>query len=262
MERAAPESKQTTGATQTTQSSIRSMIVRNKKNNPLTAIGYFLKGLKLLSRPELHKFLIVPVLINLVLYSAALTLGYYYINDLIVQFIPAWLQWLSWILWPLFFICFFIIGFFTFTVLANLLAAPFYGQLAAKTMSIIKGQATVSAEQPISRVMIAELKRAGYLSLRALPLLFLFVIPGINLIAPFVWALFGAWAMALEYMAYPLENEGMLFSEQKQLAKSIRLGALSFGGIVMMGLTLPLLNLIVAPAAVIGATIYVHELKG
>ena len=55
-------------------------------------------------------------------------------------------------------------------------------------------------------------------------------------IAPFLWALFGAWGMALEYMAYPLENAGVLFSEQKQLAKSIRLGALSFGGVAAMGL--------------------------
>jgi CysZ protein len=36
---------------------------------------------------------------------------------------------------------------------------------------------------------------------------------------------------------------------------------LGFGGITMAGLTLPLLNIVVAPAAVIGATIYLHEVK-
>ncbi|MGZ8137350.1 MAG: EI24 domain-containing protein, partial [Methylococcaceae bacterium] len=87
------------------------------------------------------------------------------------------------------------------------------------------------------------------------------IIPGLNVIAPFVWALFGAWGMALEYMAYPLENEGLLFSEQKQLLKSVRLGALSFGGLAAMGLTIPVLNIIVGPAAVIGATIYFDEMK-
>lgn len=237
------------------------MLVRKKGNNPLLAIGFFFKGLGLLLRPELRKFLIIPVLINLVLYSAALILGYYYINELIAGFIPGWLQWLSWILWPLFFICFFIIGFFTFTMLANLLAAPFYGKLAAKTLSVITGRPGASTEQPVARVIAAEFRRAGYLAARALPLLLLFVIPGINIIAPFLWALFGAWAMALEYMAYPLENEDVLFSEQKQLAKDIRLGALSFGGITMLGLTLPFLNIVVAPAAVIGATVYINEVK-
>ena len=237
------------------------MVFDKKGNNPALAVGYLFKGLKLLASSQLRTFIIMPILINVVLYSAALTLGYFYVADLINQFIPGWLQWLSWILWPLFFISFFIAGFFTFTVLANLLAAPFYGKLSAKTLSIIAGQTGTSAEPPLTKVMFAELIRAGYLLTRALPLLILSIIPGINVIAPFLWALFGAWGMALEYMAYPLENAGVLFSEQKQLAKSIRLGALSFGGVAALGLTIPVLNIIVAPAAVIGATIYVHEVR-
>lgn len=232
-----------------------------KGNNPVSTLGYFFQGLKLLSRRELRQFVVIPVLINIVVYSIALVLGFYYITDLIHQFIPEWLLWLSWILWPLFFISFFIAGFFTFTILANLIAAPFYGKLSAKTLSIITGQLRAVKEQPPTKVLLAELGRAGYMLSRALPLLVLSVIPGINVIAPFLWALLGAWGCALEYLAYPLENDGVLFAEQKQLAKTVRLGALSFGGITMLGLTLPILNIIVAPAAVIGATIYFNEIK-
>jgi len=86
-------------------------------------------------------------------------------------------------------------------------------------------------------------------------------IPGINLIAPLLWALFSAWSMSLEYMAYPLENAGILFIEQKQLLKSIRWGALSFGGMAVLGLSIPIINIIIAPAAVIAATLYVDELS-
>jgi CysZ protein len=237
------------------------MLFDKKGNNPAVAASYLIKGLRFLTRTELRKFIIIPVLINLVLYSAALWLGYHYVSDLINQFIPGWLQWLSWILWPLFFISFFIVGFFTFTVLANLLAAPFYGKLSAKTLAIITGHTSASAEAPLAKVIFAELRRAGYMGSRALPILILSIIPGLNVIAPVLWALFGAWGMSLEYMAYPLENEGVLFSEQKQLAKNIRLGALSFGGAAAFGLAIPIFNIIVAPAAVIGATIYVHDLK-
>ncbi len=234
----------------------------NKKgNNPVLAVSFLFKGLKLLNSPELRKFIIIPMLINVVLYSAALTLGYFYISDLIDQFIPGWLQWLSWVLWPLFFISFFIVGFFTFTVLANLLAAPFYGKLSAKTLAMVSGQALATTEQPLPKVLVAEAKRIGYLGTQALPLLILSVIPGINVLAPLLWALFGAWGMALEYLAYPLENHGVLFSEQKELVKSVRLGALSFGGLAVLGLTIPVLNIIVAPAAVIGATLYFNEIK-
>ncbi|MGZ8191901.1 MAG: sulfate transporter CysZ [Methylococcaceae bacterium] len=237
------------------------MIFDKKGNNPVLTVSYLFKGLQLLGSPELRKFILIPILINVVLYSVALALGYFYVDELIKQFIPGWLQWLDWILWPLFFISFFIAGFFTFTVLANLLAAPFYGKLSSKTLAIITGQAVAGAEQPIAKVMTAELNRALYFVTRALPLLILSIIPGLNVIAPFLWALFGAWGMALEYMAYPLENAGLLFSEQKQLLKSVRLGALSFGGLAVMGLTIPVFNLIVAPAAVIGATIYFNEVK-
>jgi CysZ protein len=237
------------------------MIFAKRGNNPVLTVGYFFQGLKLLSRQELRKFVLIPVLINVALYSIALILGYYYVSDLINQFIPDWLSWLSWILWPLFFISFFIAGFFTFTILANLIAAPFYGKLSAKTLSIISGQTLAVKEQPLAKVLLAELGRAGYMISRALPLMLLSIIPGLNIIAPFLWALFGAWGSALEYMAYPLENDGVLFAEQKQLVKSVRLGALSFGGVTMLGLTLPVLNIIVAPAAVIGATIYFNEVK-
>ncbi len=232
-----------------------------KGNNPFLAAGFLLKGLKLLTSPELRKFIVIPMLINVVLYSVALTLGYFYISDLIEQFIPGWLHWLSWVLWPLFFIGFFIGGFFTFTVLANLLAAPFYGKLSAKTVAMVSGQALATAEQPLPKVLVAETKRIGYLATRALPLLILSIIPGVNVLAPLLWALFGAWGMALEYLAYPLENRGVLFSEQKELVKSVRLGALSFGGLAVLGLTVPVLNIIVAPAAVIGATLYFNEIE-
>jgi CysZ protein len=237
------------------------MNLKNKANNPAYAANCFFQGLKLLSRPELRKHIIIPVFINLILFSIALSVGYYYITDLIAQFIPDWLSWLEWLIWPIFFMSFFITVFFTFTLLANLMSAPFYSRLAAKTQEIVSGQANNIEELPINQVVFSELKRAVYLISRMLPLLILFIIPGINLIAPLLWALFGAWGMALEFMAYPLENQGLLFSEQKQKAKQRLLGVLGFGGVTVIGLTIPVINLIVAPAAVIGATIYLEGIS-
>ena len=236
------------------------MLLINRANNPFIAAGFLYRGMKLLTNPQLRLFILIPILINIVLYGAALALGYYYVDRLIAQFIPASLQWLSWILWPLFFISFFVAGFFTFTVLANLIAAPFYGILSAKTLAVISGKAHI-AEQPVLRVIAAELKRALYIMIRMLPLLVMFFIPVINIIASFALSLFGAWCLAMEFMAYPLENEGLLFADQKRLLKTVWLGALSFGAVTMIGLTLPVLNIIIGPAAVIGSTMYVHEMR-
>jgi len=237
------------------------MNLTEKSNNPAYAVDCFLQGLKLLGKAELRKYLIVPIAINFILYSVAFALGYYYISDLIAHFIPSWLSWLEWLIWPLFFMSFSIVGFFSFTILANLIASPFYSQLSAKTVEIISGQANTIEEQALSKVIWSEITRLTYLVSRMLPLLLLFIIPGINLIAPFLWALFGAWGIGLEFMAYPLENQGLLFKQQKQDAKSRRIGVLSFGGLTLVGLSIPVINLIVAPAAVIGATVYFYGLS-
>ncbi len=237
------------------------MKLKNKANSPVFAVNCLLQGLKLFFRSELRKYILIPIFINLVLYSIAFSIGYYYIADLIGQFIPSWLTWLEWIIWPLFYFSFSIICFFTFTLIANLLAAPFYSQLAAKTLDVISGKKNNIKEQVVTQVIWAELKRIVYIVSRMLPLLVLFIIPVINLLAPFLWVLFVAWGMGLEYMAYPAENQGQLFSEQKNNAKTRRIGVLCFGGLVMIGLTIPLLNLIVAPVAVIAATVYSYELS-
>ena len=237
------------------------MLFDKKGNNPVLAVGYLLKGLSMLTSTSLRSFIVIPILINVLLYSTALTLGYYYISDLINQFIPSWLHWLNWVLWPLFFISFFIAGFFTFTVLANLLASPFYGKLSSKTLVLVSKTVAEAKEQSLPLVVSAELKRATYLLTRAIPLVILSFIPGLNVLAPFLWALFGAWGMALEYFAYPLENAGVLFTEQQQLLKSVRLGALSFGGVAALAITIPVLNILIAPAAVIGATLYINDIK-
>lgn len=237
------------------------MNIKKKGNNPAYAANCFLQGLKLVGNPALRKYLVIPILINLVLYSIVLGLGYFYVAGLILTFIPVWLAWLGWLIWPIFLISFSAIGFFTFTLVANLIASPFYSQLSAKTVDLVSGRKNTVKEQAINKVVIAEIKRAGYLLSRMLPLLILFIIPGINLIAPFLWMLFGAWGMGLEFTAYPFENKGILFKQQKEIAKSRRIGVISFGGCVIVGLSIPVFNLIVAPAAVIGATIYLHGLS-
>lgn len=226
-------------------------------NSPVYVLNCFIQGFKMLAKPELRKFLIIPLMINLILYTVILALGYYYVAGLIEQFIPSWIDWLSWLIWPLFFISFFVIGFFTFTLLANLIAAPFYSKLAAKTVATLTGQSdTEIFEQPALKSIMSELRRIIYILLRALPLLILFIIPGLNLLAPILWLLFVAWCLALEYMAYPLENRGLLFEDQRLMVKSKRMGALSFGGLVVVGLSIPIINIIIPPVTVIAATLY------
>lgn len=244
----------------------------NKTNNPLFALKCVSKGIAWLGKSSLRKFLFVPILINLILYTVAFILGYLYLPDFIAQLIPAWLHWLSWLIKPLFFICFVVAGFFSFTILANLIASPFYGKLSARTLELLihmkqtnqtneDEEADADSTEPTwQHVMLGELHRIGYLLKWLLALVIISLIPVLNLISPVLWAIFGAWGCALEFFAYPLENKKLLFPAQKEFVSGVRLGALSFGSVVLVGLSLPFFNLLVAPAAVIAATVYAYEI--
>ncbi len=235
------------------------MSTPNSVKQPLLAVQSLWQALQMLNHPDLRKFLLIPVLINILLFSLAFVLGYYSFNSLLHAFIPDWLSWLSWLLWPLFVLSFLVVGFFSFTLLANLLAAPYYNRLSAKTLQIISGAAQVEPDLPWRQVFLGELKRLRYISLRAVPGLVIFAIPVLNLLSPLLWGVFAAWSVAMEYMAYPLENRGQLFDSQQQFLQQQRWAMLSFGGITSLGLGLPLANLLIPPLAVIAATIYVHN---
>lgn len=229
------------------------------KASPIGVINCLLQALQLLGDKRLRLYLIIPLLINTALYSLAFYLGYHSVVSLIDNLIPTWLHWLNWILWPLFLASFLVIGFFSFTLLANLIAAPFYSKLSAKTLEIIDGNPIPIREQAFTQVLLAELKRIRYIALRLLPLGLLFLIPVVNLIAPILWTLFTAWGIAMEFMAYPLEERGLLFTEQTQFLKQQRISILTFGGIITFGMAIPVLNLMICQLAVIAATIYVQQ---
>jgi len=80
------------------------------------------------------------------------------------------------------------------------------------------------------------------------------MIPGLNLLAPFAWFVFSAWLFALEYSDYPLGNCGLHFSQIRAELRQRPLLALGFGASVSICTMIPLLNFLVMPAAVAGAT--------
>jgi CysZ protein len=225
----------------------------------IRVLSDFYSGFKLLKTPELRPFVLMPLLINFVFYSVAIVLGYFYLNHVIAQLIPDSLHWLTWLIYPLFFVSFCVMGFFSFSMLANLIAAPFYAKLAAKTLIVIDAPTLTVVQPSALQVWKAELQRLRYSLTRTLPLLILFVIPVVNVIAPLIWLVFSAWCVAVEYFGYPLENQGVLFPEQKQQLKTMRFDAVLFGGIVILGQSLPIFNVLISPTAVIAATLRVQS---
>ena len=226
-------------------------------------ISYFFKGLRLIFVAGMKRYVIIPLIINIAIFSLGLWVGITWFNSFLDQVLPDWLAWAEFIIWPLFAISYFLIVFYAFAILVNVIAAPFNGFLAEKVESYLQGDKTMATESNFKTVLkeapgiiLSELSKLVYFMVRAIPLLILFLIPGINVFAPFIWFAFSAWMLSLEYLDYPCGNHGILFKETRSMARQRRTRCLSFGAVVSGFTLVPFINFIAMPAAVAGATVF------
>lgn len=231
----------------------------------LSGPGHLLEGMKLVLRPGLRAFVVLPVLVNCLLFIGLISLALSQFGDWMAQLMPAlpsWLSVLEYLLWPLFVLLLLFVLFFSFTLLANLIAAPFNGFLAEKVEVLLRGEdhfpafswAELAAMVP--RTIGRELRKLGYFLPRAIPLLILTFIPVVNLLAIPLWLLFGVWMMAVQYIDYPADNHKISWSDMLAWLRARRWASLSFGGAVYLALLVPFLNLLVMPAAVAAAVLF------
>ena len=90
--------------------------------------------------------------------------------------------------------------------------------------------------------------------MRALPLLLLSFIPGLNVTATALWVLFGAWRLCLEYLDCPLGNHRNFFPRVIEEMRERRSMSLGFGLFITVPTLIPLVNFIAMPVGVAGAT--------
>jgi|AZIJ01.1.fsa_nt_gi CysZ protein len=238
-------------------------------------LTHFLKGFGLLAAPGVRLWVIIPLLLNLTLF-VGLTLytlqQFENLMDWLLNYLPDWLAFIAWLFRLLFGLLLAVCYAYTFTLVGNLVASPFYGLLANavyiklsgeqdeapltfKTASIIAGQA-----------FLREVQKLAYFLPRLLGVLLicfiLSFIPLINFAVPAIAFLWGAWSLALQYLDYPADVNGINFKRLRQRAGRDKSLSITFGSIVLLGSTVPLLNLLVMPAAVAGATsLWVQHFK-
>jgi CysZ protein len=240
--------------------------------NLFSGANYLLRGFGLINQPGIRLYALVPILITLLVFILLIGLAVLYFGALLDWLLPTgdgwWITVIRALLWPLFAIAVMLVWYFTFTLVANLIGAPFNGLLAEKVEAHLlgRGLADTGGFQDALRdfvpAMLNELRKFAYYLLWAIPLLVLFIVPGINVVAPVLWGIFMAWILALEYVEYPMENHRIRFKEVRGRLGQKRLLGLGFGGTVMGLMLVPLVNLLVMPAAVAGGTaIWVERLR-
>ena len=242
--------------------------------NPVSGPAYLLEGMRLITRPGLRRFVAIPLAINILVFAAALYWGISRFEGLITWLhsllptLPDWLAWLErgldWILWPLFILLAVVLVFQGFTLIANLIAAPFNGLLAEKVANHLRGGAPDSAAgmgqvmTTLIPAMLDEVRKLLYALLWAIPFFILSLV--LPLVGPLLWFLFSAWILALEYLDYPMGNQGLGAREIRRRLRGRPVLSLGFGA-ATVGLTMiPLVNFIAMPSAVAGATaLWVRE---
>ena len=242
-------------------------------NNPINGIAYFLNGFSLITQSGVRKWVIIPLLINIVLFTVLIYYAVLYFPvELIMEQVQGWLPdwgWLvatmRWLLWPIFIILAVVVVFFTFTFMANLVGGPFNGLLADAVEKHLTGKTAEAPSESLSKTLIGTIKdpigRLWYYLKWAIVLLIVSFIPVINIASPVLWFLFGAWIFSLEYADAPLGNHGYKAPAQRKMLAQKRMLTLGFGSAVFVTMFIPFVNLLVMPVAVAGMTsIWVQEL--
>ncbi|MGQ0286995.1 sulfate transporter CysZ [Pasteurellaceae bacterium 22721_9_1] len=228
-----------------------------------SGVHYFLMGYNLIKQKGLRRFVIMPILLNILLMIGLFWLFITQISgmiDWVMGFLPSWLEWLSSIMFIMSLGMILVFFYFSFTMLSGFIAAPFNGLLAEKVEKMLTGENLADVTMAdFVRDIPRMLKREWQKLLYSLPIyiaLFLFGFMPIlgQTIVPILGFVFAAWMMAIQYCDYPFDNHKIAFPTMHAKLKENRIQSLTFGGLVSLCTLVPIINLVVIPIAVCGAT--------
>lgn len=80
-------------------------------------------------------------------------------------------------------------------------------------------------------------------------------IPAINILAPLIAGAWAAWSLSIQYLDYGAEIDQVTLRDLLKHGRQQRWRGMSFGFTVLIASAIPLLNVLILPAAVIGGTL-------
>lgn len=246
----------------------------NAKENTITSGFYYLtRGAALLTTKGMKRFVLIPFVANCIVFiilTASLISHFTSLQTWFEGLFPAW-PWISYIvafLTGLFIFFVLLIYGYSFTLLTNIIAAPFYGRLAEKLEVHLCGESLPeeSIGSMIFRTLRREMVKLFYFITRGflvmIGLFLLSFIPIVNFFVPLLALLWGTWVMTLQYIDYPADNHQMPFSALRERLKQQRFTSIGFGGVIMLASMIPVINIFIMPIAVAGGTLFwINELR-
>ena len=231
-------------------------------------IKYFFSGFSIIQTKGLKRFVLIPLIVNFILFSFAIG---YLLSELglhmetFVNWLPSWLTWLESVVYPIALVVLIFLFSLFFSTAANWLAAPFNGVLAERVEQHLTGSPTekdnfTAILKAIPHTLIREWKKLWYFIPRFIGYFLIgLILPGLGQI---IWFLFIAWVLAIQYCDYAFDNNRQSFEHMRYILSQNRSACFGFGSMVSIFTMVPILNLLVMPVAICGATaMWVNELQ-
>lgn len=230
------------------------------RGNPFIGMQYVWRGFQNLTTPGLRRYVALPLLLNIVIMGGASLWVITRIDGWVgqvVDYLPGFMAFLYWLLMPLaVLVVVFGMAYF-FSAVLMILAGPLNGLLAEQVETM---QGHTLPEESIAsmtvRTLGRELRKVMYYLPRYLGIFILSLVPLLGqLLGPLLWFWFGGWMMAVQYADYSFDNHTKPFDDVRDAMAEDLWTVMGFGLLVALLLTVPVVNLFIMPAAVIGATL-------
>jgi uncharacterized protein involved in cysteine biosynthesis len=214
----------------------------------------------LLRHPRLWPLAALPALVALLLVAVFALLGLLLVPRVEAAILPEPGRFPEWIALPtsvLLWIATVGAGAFLGLGLALALASPLLEQLSRRVEAMARG--LLEDASPGLVFEVGQSLRGALYFLLAAPVLFL--LGFIPIVGPLLSLIWGARAVALQMTDPALSRRGMSFADKRRWHREWRVETQGFGLAGMLGLIVPLANLLLGPALVTGGTLLVLELE-
>lgn len=227
----------------------------------LVGAGALLAGMRLLfGKPQLRavlwRMITLLLVLMIMLSSAVFCLADYMIGLWIPEGDGLLSQLFSWLAWLLAVLLALVSGIVAYVALASAVAAPWLDTLAVRT-EMMYGHTAVENQagwlQQFLHSLANSIRPLLVLLIWAVAALLCFWLPPL---ATAIWVYGGIRFLSFELMDTAASRRGWSFARRKQSLNDNRWFYLGFSGLATVFLLIPVLNLFVIPAAVVGLSQY------
>lgn len=233
----------------------------------------FKAGHFLIANPRLLVYVIIPFMINAVVFAGAVWFGLDFFNETVTTMIPQGDAWywavLYYFLWLIAIVATALLFFFLFAVIGNLIASPFNELLSEKTEMVLTGS---QRDEPFKlrtflrdslHILLDDLLKIVAFVAGMLLLFILLLLPAVGpLLYSALTIVWTALFLVVEYTGFIFVRHNLKFRDQRQFIRQRKLASLGFGLGSLCLLAIPFLQFFTIPLGVIGAVHFWHDSTG